>query len=177
LSPIWCRLGAFYYGKIAQCAIRLERNFEGTYFTAFRNVGTYGDLQASFVGICKLDKAAFGLTQFDTLLNYKLGDANLSLQYNADNTSNPTVTFGQGKVQAGASYNYSKDLSLAFNVVGKSFAESKKLRLVVGASAKLNKDLSLKAKVDQKAKLTSTLQYTIDDRLSLVTTAQLNFAG
>lgn len=94
LSPIWCRLGAFYYGKTAQCALRLERNFEGTYFTAFRNVGTFGDLQTSFVGICKLDKAAFGLTQFDTLLNYKLGDANLSLQYNADSTSNATVTFG-----------------------------------------------------------------------------------
>jgi len=177
LSPIWCRLGAFYFGKTAQCGLRLERNFEGSYFTAFRNVGTFGNLQAAFVGICKLDKSEFGLTKFDSLLNYKLGDANLSLSYNADSTTNPTVTFGLGKLQAGASYNYNKDLSFALNAVTKSTGDQNKFRLVLGAQAKVNKDLVVKAKVDQKAKLTSTLQYTIDDRLSLVTSAQLNFAG
>jgi len=79
LSPIWCRLGAFYYGKTAQCGLRFERNFSGDLFAAFRNVSKFGDLEGSCVGILKLDKAAFGLTKFDTILNYKAGDVNFSL--------------------------------------------------------------------------------------------------
>jgi len=46
----------------------------------------------------------------------------------------------------------------------------------MGADYKVNKDLSIKAKVDQKAKVTSSFKYQVDERINLVASAQLNFS-
>lgn len=178
LSPIWCRMGMFYYGKTAQCGLRFDRDYAGNYFSSFRNVSTFGDFSAAFCGILKLDQANFGLQKLDTVLSYKAGDVNLSLTHNvqtnqsADKKSYNNVTFGKGKVQAGASYKHSKDLNLAFNVNAKSLqGDAKKVRAVVGAEAKVNADLTVKAKVDQKAKLSTSFLYKLDERVSLVAAA------
>jgi len=151
--------------------LRLERNFKGEYFTAFRNVSKFGDLTASVVGIISLDK--FNLTKYDGLLNYKLGDVSLSLQHN----SNDSFTeYRVGKVQAGASFKYNKDLSLSVKAVSTQDKQSQaqKYRFVAGVESRVNDDLSVKAKVDQKGKVTSSLQYTLDNRVSFLTTVQVN---
>jgi len=43
-----------------------------------------------------------------------------------------------------------------------------------GVESRVNDDLSVKAKVDQKGKVTSSLQYTLDNRVSFLTTVQVN---
>lgn len=161
------RLGANYFGKNCDSGTRLEITNAKDFFLTQRNILKKDSFLFAFILAANVNDLR--LTKYDALFKYNHNLFDIFVQHF---TPAKSLVVQAGKVGVNVVYNL--DSKTNFGAHYKYDFARKKSRVVIGALHKLNEDLTLKGKVDQKLKVTASSKYKINDKLTLTVSGQLN---
>lgn len=168
LNSLVSRLGVNYFGQHCDSGTRLERSNSGALSLTQRNLIRHGSVLAGLV--LNASVPTFKLGKYDALLKYTQGDFDFFLQHFTP--AKEADRLRVGKVAAFLVYRWNDQNTLA--VQFKRNFENEKIRFVFGGSHKLSPNTTLRAKTDQKLKITANGKWKLNDVLSLSVAAQLN---
>lgn len=170
LDALDTRVGVNYFGKTCESGTRLERTNREKYFLTQRNILRHGSFLYGFVFRVGFDD--FKPDKYDAILKYTHNSLDLYLQHISPNKVPKAGGLPLGKIALNAIYTRDKK-----NTLGSSFkwdSSRGKKRVILGLVHKYCDDLTFKAKVDHKGKVTSSAKAKLNDKLTVTVGTQLN---
>ncbi|EAR90513.2 eukaryotic porin protein (macronuclear) [Tetrahymena thermophila SB210] len=167
LSKFNFRLGTNYFGSTCESNTRLELVPGDAPVLTHRNYIKKGSIY--YGGVFSLNLQALALKRYDALFGYVNDKYEANLKHESDNKD--TKDLQVGTLTATVSYFHDANTKLALEVQNKGH----KLQptFTVGAQRKVNSDLTVKGKVNNKLDLSLASKYALNRQFTLTAGLQL----
>lgn len=162
------RFGVNYFGKKCESNLRFEKDSKGNHDFANRTILNHGSFRFGASAILGLDTIV--LKKYDTYVEYRKPDYELHLSHLSPAVHPDGLRLG--KVTLGAFYRLNPNTNLAFQLKkGFSFP---KVRAVLGVQNTRANGVTLRAKVDNKLKISTAVKYKANSKVTLTLGTQFN---
>lgn len=164
------RFGVNYFGDKCESGSRIEGTKDCNFNFTQRNIIKQGYFLFAYVATLGLGD--FRLTKYDALMKYTHNKFDIYLRHFTPKLEKGSSGIKAGKGAVDVIYNHSANDT--FGAHYKHNFVNNKSRVVIGAVHKVNNDCTVKAKVDQKLKVTATSKTKINEKLTVLFGLQLN---
>lgn len=166
MSKFQFRFGTNYFGTTCESNTRLELTPGQAPVATHRNYIKKGALY--YGAVASLNLQTLALLRYDGLLGYVNSKYEANLKHESDSKA---TKISVGTLTATATYFHDANTKFAAEVQNKG--TDFKPTVTVGAQRKVNNDLTVKGKVDNKLNLTLASKYAINKQFTLTAGLQL----